>query len=122
MWGILVAKRISIIHLLWIKKRWSKGYAKALRNHAWMKVLIPRDTLHKEIHHQIRTVPLPTKEDTKQMFDLLVRLEASGELDMNAGILERLDFLIEHLTTPETVAVLCKERGIVRQFYERESS
>lgn len=87
-----------------------------------MKVLIPRDTLHKEIHHQIRTVPIPTKEDTKQVFDLLVKLEASGELDMDAGIEERLDFLIEHLTTQETLDVLRKEREIVRQFYSRESS
>lgn len=87
-----------------------------------MKVLIPRDTLHKEIHHQIRTVPLPCKEDTKHMFDLLVKMEAAGELDPNAGILERLDFLITHMATPETVAVLEKEREIVRQFYSRESS
>lgn len=121
MWGIVV-KRISITNLLWIKKRWGKGYAKALRNHAWMKVLIPRDTLHKEIHHQIRTIPLPTEEDTKRVFDLLVSLEASGKLDMDANIEERLNFLIEHLTTQETLDALRKEREIVRQFYSRESS
>lgn len=87
-----------------------------------MKVLIPRDTLHKEIHHYIRTVPLPDKEDAKRTFELLAKLEANGELDFDAGILERLDFLIEHMTTPETVAVLEREREIVRQFYSRESS
>lgn len=114
--------RTTTIHLLWIKSKWSRGYVKALRNHAWMKVLIPRDTLHKEIHHQIRTVPLPDKMDAKHTFELLTRLEASGELDMDAGIQERLEFLIAHMTTPETVAVLEKQLAIVRQFYSRESS
>ena len=87
-----------------------------------MKVLIPRDTLHREIHHKIRTIPLTTGEDAKNVFDVLVNLEESGELDMNAGILERLDFLIEHVKTPETLAVLEQEREIVRQFYSGESS
>ena len=84
-----------------------------------MKVLIPRDTLHKEIHHQIRSVPLPEKEDARRVFELLVKLEASGELDMNASIQERLSFLIANMTTPDTVEVLKKQLEIVRQFYER---
>lgn len=114
--------RTTTIHLLWIKSKWSRGYIKALRNHAWMKVLIPRDTLHKEIHHQIRSIPLPEKEDAKRVFELLTRLEASGELDMNAGIEERLEFLVANITTPDTVAALKKQLEIVRQFYSRESS
>lgn len=107
---------------MWIKSKWKRGYYKALRNHAWMKVLIPRDTLHRQIHHQIRTIPLPTAEDARNMFDILVSLEDAGELDMSAGILERLDLLIANITTPETVAALEKEREIVRQFYSGESS
>ena len=86
-----------------------------------MKVLIPRDTLHREIHHQIRTVPLPEAEDARRVFELLVKLESAGKLDMNASILDRLDFLIENMSTPETVAVLQREREIVRQFFGESS-
>ena len=82
-----------------------------------MKVLIPRDTLHKEIHHRIHTIPVPDGLDAQRVFGLLVELEAMGKLDMEAGIEERLDFLIEHLSTPETVSALRDEKEIVHQFY-----
>lgn len=87
-----------------------------------MKVLVPRDTLHKEIHHQIRTVPLPEPSDAKKTFELLVKLEACGKLDPNASLEKRLDFLIEHMSTQTTVETLIREREIVRQFYSGESS
>ena len=108
-------------HLLWVKRNWGQGYCKALRNHAWLKVYIPRDTLHRQIHHEIATIPLAKTEDAKRVFELLVRLEAKGELDSTASIEERLDFLIEHLQTQATVKALIKQREIVRKFYERGS-
>lgn len=87
-----------------------------------MKVLIPRDTLHKEIHHNIRTIPLPTAKDAKHMFSLLVAMEYHDELDPNADLIARLNLLIAHMTTPDTVEALKKQRDIVSNFYSRESS
>lgn len=112
------AKRtVDAHHLLWEKRMYRTGYAKALRNHAWLKIYIPRDTLHREIHHQMKCIPVPKAGDCKRVFELLARLESKGQLDPNAGIVERLDFLIKHLQTGESVRALKRQRNICLDFY-----
>ena len=104
-------------HLLWTRRSYDKGYARALRQHPYTGCYIPRDTLHRLIHHEIKTVPVPDGSDARRVYELLVRMENAGELDFNDGILERLDFLINHLESPATVRVLIKQKQIVNNFY-----
>lgn len=109
-------------HLLFIRRDYSSGYARALREHPFLRCYIPRDTLHKEIHHRLSHIPVPEGRDARRVFEYLMRLERNGELDYDADILPRLQFLIDQLETPSTVAALKEEYKIISEFYERESS
>lgn len=107
-------------HLCWTRKNWGNGYARALREHPWLRVYIPRDTLHRYIHHNIKCIPVPEGKDARRVFEYLMKLERSGELDYGLDILDRLAFLIKHLKTPATIAALERQYDVIAEFYERE--
>lgn len=106
-------------HICYTRRGWSQGYARALREHPFCKVYIPRDTLHRAIHVNLSQIPAPEGNDAKRVFEYLMRLERAGQLDYAADILERLDFLIAHLETSTTVEALKKQRGLVEQYKPR---
>ena len=111
-------KVLNCHHLLWGKQMYSQGYCHALREHPWLRIYMPRDTLHRYIHHSMTCIPVPDGKDARKTFEYLMRLERAGKLDYNANIFERLDFLIDQLKTPSTVEALQKQRQIVLNFYE----
>ena len=102
-------------HLLWTKKSYDTGYARALRAHPYCQVLIPAETLHKQIHHAIRTIPVPTGSDARSVFELLIWLEQLGQLDFCDSIEERLIFLINHLKTERTTDALRRQLNVVER-------
>lgn len=114
-------KAFDCHHLLWEKRMYSQGYARSLREHPWLRIYIPRDTLHRWIHHNMRCIPVPDGKDARKCFELLMRMERVGELDYNANIFVRLNFLIEHLVSEDTVNALKKQRQVISEFYSRGS-
>lgn len=109
-------------HFLFQRKHWQQGYAKALREHWYMGIYIPRDTLHREIHSKIHDVPVPNGKDCKKVFEELVMLEREGLINAEDSYYERLDFLIElwQEKCPATVEILKWQRDIISKFYSRE--
>ena len=105
-------------HLLWQRRLWNKGWARALRNHPYCQAMIPRDTLHRRIHHSVNNIPVPEGKDARNVYELLVWLESHGQLDYEDNILEKLDFLIQHLTTEATIKALEQQRQVIIDFYE----
>lgn len=123
---MILTKRLHINtdahHLLFTRRMYHSGYARALREHPFLRCYVPRDTLHREIHHKLKAIPVPEGKDAKRVFEYLMRLERNGELDYDADILPRLAFLIDQLKTPSTVEALKNQYQIISEFYERESS
>lgn len=103
-------------HLLWTRHDYDRGYARALRNHPYCQALIPKNTLHKQIHHALRHIPIPNGADARSVFELLVWLERLGLLDFNDPIEKKLKFLIENLKTEYTVRALQEQLRVVENF------
>ena len=103
-------------HLLWTRRSYDRGYARALRNHPYCQALIPKETLHKNIHHALRCVPVPSGADAKNVFELLVWLERLELLDFDDPIEKKLEFLIENLKTESTVNALRMQLSVVENF------
>lgn len=103
-------------HLLWTRRSYDRGYARALRNHPYCQALIPKETLHKNIHHALRCVPVPAGADAKNVFELLVWLERLELLDFDDPIEKKLKFLIENLKTESTVNALQTQLRVVENF------
>lgn len=109
-------------HLLWQAAHYGHGYAKMLRIHPWLIMLIPRDTLHHEIHSKIGDIPVPNDELCKAAYLELVQAETEGLLDYGATAEYRIDWLLNHFTidnAPLTYLALINQRDVIHSFYQR---
>lgn len=109
-------------HILYQRRHWNQGYAKALREHAYMGRMIPRDTLHREIHSKIHDIPCPNGKECRMAFEELCRRERLGLIDLeNDTVEQRIDFLIEMWKDlcPATVAILEWQKQVVSKYYQR---
>lgn len=109
-------------HLLYQGRHWKQGYAKLLRENSYLKVEIPKDTLHREIHSKIHDIPTPNGTECRLAYQLMVEGIASGRLDPEHDTAEkRLEFLISvwQDKCPATVAMLRWQRDIIHKFFER---
>ena len=109
-------------HLLWQAAHYNCGYAKRLRLHPWLIMLIPRDTLHHEIHCKIGDIPVPNDELCKAAYLELAQAETEGLLDYNSHAEDRIDWLLDHFTidnAPRTYLALLHQREIIHSFYQR---
>lgn len=109
-------------HILYQRRHWNQGYAKALREHTYMGRMIPRDTLHREIHSKIHDIPCPNGKECRMAFEELCRRERLGLIDLeNDTVEQRIDFLIEMWKDlcPATVAILEWQKQVVSKYYRR---
>lgn len=107
-------------HLLFQKRHWQQGYAKALREHPYMGKHIPRGTLHREIHSKIHDVPCPNGKECKLAFEEVLRREREGLIDVENDTCEqRLDLLIGLWAEkcPATTAILQWQREVIAKYY-----
>ena len=81
-------------HLCWPRKRWDSGYARALRTHWYFNVMIPADTLHRDIHTEMSGIPVPDGHAAKIAYEQVVLLEERGALHPKASVETRLSLLI----------------------------
>lgn len=109
-------------HLLWYKREYNKGWAKILRDHWYLRVEIPRDTLHKQIHCGVSHIPVPKAINTKAALEQLSLLENFGALHNDDPIDKRLMVLMAvfDCCEPATYAALKKQYEIVCKFYNKE--
>ena len=110
-------------HLLWQARHWDYGSAKALRNHDYFKMLIPRDTVHREIHSRIADIPMPGQELCKMALRAVNQGLKDGILNMvDDSAEQRLDFLIwlwEDKGRERTVTMLRWQKEVFAEFNER---
>ena len=113
-------KNYDYHHILFQRKHWQQGYAKALRNHPYMGKQIPTAFLHRVIHAKIHDVPTPNGVDCRRAYERLIEWERQGLIDVEYDTLEkRIQFLIDvwEDTCPATVAILKWQQKIVHKFY-----
>lgn len=77
-------------HLCWPRKRWNKGWARLLRYHWYMRVEIPKNTLHRKIHNKISSIPLPDEKETQRAISHLDILRGTGAISDDDDIEKRL--------------------------------
>ena len=106
-------------HILWYKRDYSKGWAKALRDHWYCRITIPQDTLHREIHAKVSHIPVPRVISIKDALFQLQMLERFGGISPEDNFDKRLMVLMALFDCCEsaTHAALKKQHDIVRKFY-----
>lgn len=85
--------KVNCHHLLWQRKFWNRGWARALRNFWYSKIDIP-DDLHRYIHESLPTIPVPNGAIAKRAFYQLQLLAHFGVITENDGIVRRISFLM----------------------------
>lgn len=115
------AVKQDVHHLCWPKKKWCRGYLKALRDHWYLKVTIPKQTLHAKIHHLIKGIPLPSGWAAKEAYKQIVNLEHYSAIHNYDTVEKRLELLISLFSccSQPTADALTEELNIVRKFYNR---
>lgn len=107
-------------HILWPQHDWNKGYAKQLRDHWYMIVPVPMNTLHHKIHHNIMRIPVPRGICAKDALFQLEMLDKHGALHPYDNIEKRLMVIMAlfDCCEPATYAALEEQMNIVRKFYK----
>lgn len=110
-------------HIMWIGAQWSGYWAKQLRLYPWFIVLIPRDTLHRLIHHEMSGIPVPRESSCREAYVTVMDLEKRGALSPEASVETRIELLIAlfDCVEPATATALKKELDIVKKFYAKPS-
>lgn len=106
-------------HIMFTRRRWDTGAAKALREHYYAKALIPKDTLHKAIHAELAYVPVPRKVSIMFALNQLQLLEDYHAISADDSFEKKLKVLIalfECLDEP-TAEALRQQLEIVQQYY-----
>lgn len=110
-------------HIVWYRRDYSKGWAKRLRDHWYLHVEIPRDTLHHQIHYEIAHVPVPRVISIKGAIEQLALLEKFGGISRDDSIEKRLLVLMAlfDCSEPRTHEALKKQYDIVCEFYNKKA-
>lgn len=110
-------------HIFWTRRSYSQHpWALKLRNHPYSIVLIPKNTLHREIHHNVPEVPLPKEIVCERVYNELERLWNFGAIKDTDDIIKRLDLLIFVMkyAADDTVEVLEQQRAIASRYYKKD--
>ena len=104
-------------HLCYTRKGWSKKYARKFRTDKYCIVVLPRDTIHAQIHQHLIEIPAPTEDGARNALKQLEVLKSirmaqhcdtiDTRLAIIASVFERSD--------PETAEALKEQRRIVSE-------
>lgn len=108
-------------HLLWTRRKWRGGYAGKLRAFWYLRVPIPRATLHRHIHENMVGIPKPNELLCKSALEMLEELDRRGVLHKEDSIELRLKLLICMLDNGDspTARALRKELELVESYLEQ---
>lgn len=103
-------------HLLYPRRDWNcHDLTKAMRSHWYLKVEIPTDTLHSEIHRIVKEIPVPScrlLSDARRQLDLIYSFGAISNSDPIERRLTLLYSLFE-CSAPDTAEALKAELQVV---------
>lgn len=109
----------DVHHLLFQRRYWNRGYAKALREMHYFKMLVPTLSLHHYIHLAVNHIPVPPENECRKAFELTNKALSDGFITEEDTLEERLDWLIWLFEKcPETQVRLEVIKDLVHQFYE----
>ncbi len=116
-------KKTDRHHILWYRKEYSKGWAKRLRDHWYLRIEIPRDTLHRQIHYEVAHIPVPRVISIKNAIEQLTLLEKFGGITRKDNLEKRLLVLLAlfDCAEPATHNALKKQYDIVCKFYNKKA-
>ena len=116
-------QRFDKHHLLWCRRDWRTGYAHALREHWYLRMVIPKNTLHARIHESIANIPVPTGVSAREAYTQLMNLETYGAIHKNDPIEKRLKLLIAlfDCQEPETAYALKQQLRIVQEYNNKKA-
>lgn len=111
-------------HIFYQRRHYDRYWAKRLREHHYAGALVPRETLHRQIHDKIHDVPTPNEDVCEWLWHELTALADDGIIDVKHDHLEqRLTTIIELLREYDaeqldaTIAILRWQWQIVHKFY-----
>ena len=116
------SKAMDNHHLFWTRRQYAKGFwANKLRLHPYCIVLIPKNTLHKEIHSEIPEVPIPKECICESVYNQLKILWEFGAIGDDDSLQKRVDLLVFCLkcVADETVEVLEKQKEIANRYTKK---
>ena len=110
-------------HIFFQKRHWKGGLKNELRMYWYCRVYIPRNTLHREIHAYLATIPVPKGTNIRSALTQLRELEKYGAISETDNIEKRLKVLIALFECAEdpTANALKVQLEIVQKFYSKPS-
>ena len=115
-------KIIKDLHHIFYQGRYYKKCTALheLRDYWYCKIYIPKNTLHKKIHHEIEDVPAPKEVNAKNALRQLKMLESYGAISNDDNLERRLLILSALFDCVEqpTADALYEQLYIAREFYK----
>lgn len=114
-------KRCDTHHLFWQRRKWNRGELKSLRLHPYCRVEIPKNTLHHQIHSEIKQIPTPHPRNAREAREHLNYLKNYGAIKETDSIEKRLRILISifDYVEPRTAKALKKQLEIVYKYRQK---
>ena len=110
-------------HLCFIRRRWSTGAIRELRQFHYCIMPLPKATLHKYIRQNMTHIPVPSEIAARNTLDQLLYLERFGAISDDDPIEKRLMLLaalFDCIAQP-TADGFRRQLQIVHEFYTKPS-
>ena len=113
------SNRCDLHHLCYQKRYWRIGYLGELRKFWYCTMYIPQETLHHEIHEEIKHIPVPKGLNAKGALEQLRMLEKHNAIHEYDPLDKRLMLLAALFDCCEqpTADAFRKQQRIAEQFY-----
>ena len=111
----------DVHHILYMRKAWKSGAIGELRLYWYCRIPIPRDTLHRQIHTELKFIPVPRHTNARHTLEQLEYLVHYGGISEKDSIEKRLKVLIALFDCCEqpTADALREQLAIVNRFYHK---
>lgn len=111
-------KACDVHHILFIRRQWSQGYAKAIRQFHYCMISLPKNTVHRAIHEGMSLIPVPSNTAARGAYEQLLLLDRYGVLRDTDPIEKRLALLIAlfDCVAQPTADGLRKQLAIIQKY------
>ena len=108
-------------HILFQRKHWKQGWANILREHPYCKVIIPQNTLHREIHSKVHDIPTPDGKACRVAVEAIDSWLEGGLISLDDPLERRIEVITWCFRAKykATTAMLDYQREVVIKFKER---
>ena len=108
-------------HIFFQKRHWKTDWAKLLRDHSYCGSMLPKHTLHRYIHENIKDIPVPDGKSCRMALEAINNWLETGYISMDSPIEQKLIVLINvfNRLSPETAQALRKQLEIIRNYHQR---